>query len=78
MDQPEIDVSHMRRALALAVRGEGFVEPNPMVGCVVAHDAEVVGEGWHHRFGEAHAEIEALRVAGGRAVGATLYVTLEP
>lgn len=78
MQQHEIDLWHMRRALELASRGEGFVEPNPMVGCVIARGAEVIGEGWHRRFGQAHAEIEALRMAGDRATEATLYVTLEP
>ena len=78
MDQHDLDLWHMRRALELALRGEGHVEPNPMVGCVVARGAEIIGEGWHRRFGEPHAEVEALRMAGGRAAGATLYVTLEP
>ena len=78
MQQHEIDLWHIRRALELAARGEGFVEPNPMVGCVIARGAEIIGEGWHRRFGEAHAEVEALRMAGERAAGATLYVTLEP
>lgn len=73
-----LDRWHMRRALELAARGQGAVEPNPMVGCVVAHGAEAIGEGWHRRFGGPHAEIEALQVAGPRAAGATLYVTLEP
>ena len=68
----------MTRALELARRGEGLVEPNPMVGCVIAQAGEVVGEGWHRRFGGPHAEVEALRIAGPRARGATLYVTLEP
>ena len=68
----------MQRALELAAQGQGFVEPNPMVGCVIARGAEIVGEGWHRRFGQAHAEIEALYIAGSRARGATLYVTLEP
>ena len=68
----------MQRALELAVQGQGFVEPNPMVGCVIARGAEILGEGWHRRFGQAHAEVEALRIAGPRARGATLYVTLEP
>jgi diaminohydroxyphosphoribosylaminopyrimidine deaminase/5-amino-6-(5-phosphoribosylamino)uracil reductase len=70
--------SHMSRALELARRGEGFVEPNPMVGCVIAHGDQVVGEGWHRRFGGSHAEAEAIAAAGERAAGATLYVTLEP
>ncbi len=78
MQQHELDVWHMRRALELAAGGEGFVEPNPMVGCVVARGAEIIGEGWHRQFGCAHAEVEALRIAGARAAGATLYVTLEP
>jgi len=68
----------MRRALELAVRGQGFVEPNPMVGCVITLGAEIIGEGFHRRFGGPHAEVEALRIAGDRAKGATLYVTLEP
>ncbi len=72
------DESHMARALELARRGEGAVEPNPMVGCVIADDNEVVGEGWHQRFGGPHAEVEALTAAGPRAKGATAYVTLEP
>lgn len=77
-DQDRLDRWHMRRALDLAVQGQGAVEPNPMVGCVIAHGAEVIGEGWHQRFGGPHAEIEALKIAGPRAAGATLYVTLEP
>src|SRR5690606_31339754 len=72
------DARHMQRAIELARRGEGLVEPNPMVGCVlVRHDA-VVGEGWHQQFGGPHAEVEALRMAGPAARGATAYVTLEP
>lgn len=69
----------MRRALALARRGEGFVEPNPMVGCVLVKGSKVLGEGYHHRYGGPHAEVEALRAAGrGAATGATAYLTLEP
>ncbi len=74
----ELDVFHMARALELARRGEGLVEPNPMVGCVIAREDGVVGEGWHRKFGAAHAEVEALAAAGPRARGATAYVTLEP
>jgi diaminohydroxyphosphoribosylaminopyrimidine deaminase/5-amino-6-(5-phosphoribosylamino)uracil reductase len=72
------DGTFMRRALALAERGRGLTSPNPMVGAVVVRDGEVVGEGFHAQAGAPHAEIEALRAAGPRARGATLYVTLEP
>ena len=73
--QPE---SFMQRALALAARGAGYTSPNPIVGAVVVRDGRVVGEGYHHRAGEAHAEVEALRSAGEAARGAAMYVTLEP
>ena len=72
------DGAWMRRALALAERGWGQTAPNPMVGAVVVRDGAVVGEGWHPRYGEPHAEVHALRSAGEGARGATLYVTLEP
>lgn len=68
----------MHRALDLARKGWGQTAPNPMVGAVVVRDGHVVGEGYHARFGEAHAEVAALRAAGEQARGATLYVTLEP
>src|SRR5438045_3552057 len=68
----------MRRALALAQQGWGQTAPNPMVGAVVVADGAVVGEGHHARYGEAHAEVIALRNAGERARGASLYVSLEP
>jgi diaminohydroxyphosphoribosylaminopyrimidine deaminase/5-amino-6-(5-phosphoribosylamino)uracil reductase len=68
----------MRRALELAARGEGEVNPNPLVGCVVVKGGRVVGEGYHRRAGGPHAEVEALRRAGRRARGATLYANLEP
>jgi len=73
-----VDESFMRLALALAERGRGHVSPNPMVGCVIVRDGAVVGEGWHARAGEAHAEVNALADAGEAARGATCYVTLEP
>ena len=76
--ESELDTLFMSRALELAARGEGYVEPNPMVGCVIVRDGAVVGEGWHQKFGGPHAEIEALRVAGPAARGATAFVTLEP
>ena len=68
----------MARALRLAERGVYTAHPNPMVGCVLVKNGEIVGEGWHERAGDAHAEINALRVAGGAARGATAYLTLEP
>jgi diaminohydroxyphosphoribosylaminopyrimidine deaminase/5-amino-6-(5-phosphoribosylamino)uracil reductase len=74
----EVDSVYMRRALALALLGWGQTAPNPMVGAVVVAGDEVVGEGYHARFGEAHAEVVALNAAGERARGATLYVSLEP
>ncbi len=76
MDSP--NPTWMRRALELAERGRGFVEPNPLVGAVLVRDNKIVGEGLHQRFGEVHAEINALGMAGDKARGATLYVTLEP
>src|SRR5947208_9027407 len=68
----------MRRALDRAQHGRGYAEPNPVVGAVVVRDGQVVGEGWHQRYGQAHAEVNALAAAGAAARGATLYVTLEP
>lgn len=73
-----IDHVHMARALRLAERGVYTTQPNPRVGCVIAQGEEVVGEGWHERAGEPHAEVFALRSAGARARGATAYITLEP
>lgn len=72
------DLDFMRRALDLAARGRGRVEPNPMVGCVIVRDRRVIGEGWHQCFGGEHAEVHALAQAGDAATGATCYVTLEP
>src|SRR5678816_195830 len=74
----ERDAGFMRRALTLAKKGWGQAAPNPMVGAVVVRENVVVGEGYHARYGEAHAEVEALRAAGDRARGATVYVSLEP
>jgi diaminohydroxyphosphoribosylaminopyrimidine deaminase/5-amino-6-(5-phosphoribosylamino)uracil reductase len=71
-------MSHLEHALELAERGRGTTYPNPVVGAVVVDDGEVVGEGWHERKGEPHAEVIALEAAGERARGATLYVTMEP
>jgi len=73
------ELAVMRRALELAARGEGGVEPNPMVGAVLVDaDLNLLGEGWHERFGGPHAEVMALREAGSASRGATLFVTLEP
>jgi diaminohydroxyphosphoribosylaminopyrimidine deaminase/5-amino-6-(5-phosphoribosylamino)uracil reductase len=72
------DRVHMARALELAARGLYTTDPNPRVGCVVVRDDRVIGEGWHVRAGEPHAEVLALRAAGPDARGATVYVTLEP
>jgi diaminohydroxyphosphoribosylaminopyrimidine deaminase/5-amino-6-(5-phosphoribosylamino)uracil reductase len=75
---PPTDETWMRRALELAERGRGHVEPNPLVGSVIVRDSQLVGEGWHQRYGQAHAEVVALAAAGEAARDATLYVTLEP
>src|SRR6059058_4612040 len=74
----EADTIFMNRAIELATKGLGLAPPNPMVGAVVVSQGRVVGEGWHEGPGTPHAEIHALREAGERARGATLYVTLEP
>ena len=71
-------MSFLERALELAERGRGTTNPNPVVGAVLVRDGEVVGEGWHERKGEPHAEVNAIAAAGDRARGSTLYVTLEP
>ncbi len=72
------DHRHMARALALAERGRYSADPNPRVGCVIVREGEVVGEGWHRRAGDDHAEIEALRSGGECVRGGTVYLTLEP
>jgi diaminohydroxyphosphoribosylaminopyrimidine deaminase/5-amino-6-(5-phosphoribosylamino)uracil reductase len=71
-------MNFLERALELAERGRGTTHPNPVVGAVLVRDGEVVGEGWHERKGEAHAEVNAISSAGDRARDSTLYVTLEP
>lgn len=73
-----IDHQMMSLALQLAKKGEYTARPNPMVGCVLLKDEQIVGQGWHQKSGLAHAEINALKEAGGLATGATCYVTLEP
>lgn len=72
------DRRHMARALELAALGMDTTTPNPRVGCVLVREGVVVGEGWHRRAGEPHAEVHALEAAGAAAQGATAYVSLEP
>jgi diaminohydroxyphosphoribosylaminopyrimidine deaminase/5-amino-6-(5-phosphoribosylamino)uracil reductase len=75
----QVDQQHMKHALRLALRGLGLVEPNPLVGCVIAIGERVVAEGWHQQFGGPHAEVVALRAAADQDLSrATMYVTLEP
>jgi diaminohydroxyphosphoribosylaminopyrimidine deaminase/5-amino-6-(5-phosphoribosylamino)uracil reductase len=74
----DTDIQFMTRAIELARRGRGRVEPNPLVGAIVVKDGRIVGEGWHEAFGGPHAEVNALDAAGDEAREATLYVTLEP
>jgi len=74
----EMDERYMRMALGLARKGEGLTNPNPMVGALVVRNGKIVGEGFHKRCGEPHAEANAIKDAGSMASGSTLYVTLEP
>ena len=74
----ERDEFWMQMALELAARGHGFVEPNPMVGCVIVKDDQLIGVGFHAAFGQSHAEVEALENCASVTTGATAYVTLEP
>jgi len=78
MTDPAADARAMAVALQLAERGLYTTDPNPRVGCVIVKDGERIGEGWHERAGEPHAEVHALHQAGSAARGATAYVTLEP
>ncbi len=72
------DEAFMRQAITLAKQGTGFVNPNPLVGAVIVKDGNIIGEGWHERYGEAHAERNALAACSESPDGATMYVTLEP
>lgn len=72
------DHRFMAHALQIAKRGRSTTQPNPRVGCVIVKDAQIIAEGWHENAGLAHAEINALQMAGNAALGATAYVTLEP
>lgn len=76
--QQQQDLEMMRRAMCLAERGRGWVNPNPLVGAVVVKEGRIIGEGWHQRYGDWHAERNALRACTQDPAGATMYVTLEP
>lgn len=78
MNWSDKDYQSMALALQLAKKGQYTARPNPMVGCVIVRDEQIVGQGWHRNFGAAHAEVNALKQAGEGARGATCYVTLEP
>lgn len=77
---PQMDASFMARAMELASLGQGQVSPNPLVGCVIVYDGKIIGEGWHHRVGEAHAEVNAINAVADKGLlrESTMYVTLEP
>lgn len=74
------DIHFMRRAMELAERGRGAVSPNPLVGCVIVHEGMIIGEGWHRKYGEGHAEVNAVENVQDKTLLAesTVYVTLEP
>ena len=74
----ETDRAYMQEAVALAERGRGHTAPNPMVGCVIVKDGRTIGRGYHHRYGDLHAERDALAACTEDPAGATMYVTLEP
>lgn len=73
-----MDVKYMKRAIALAKKGKGFTNPNPMVGAVIVKNNEIIGEGYHREYGQAHAEVNAFNNTEVNPEGATMYVTLEP
>jgi len=72
------EIDFMKRAFELAEKGRGYTYPNPCVGCVIVRNGKIIAEGWHKKAGGPHAEIEALKNAGEKARGATMYVSLEP
>ncbi len=78
MDKEKQDIKYMKKVINIAKKGEGYTSPNPMVGALVVKDDEIVGQGYHHFFGDAHAEVNALEEAGDMARNAILYVNLEP
>ena len=78
MDEFYTDEFYMRRALELAEKGRGYTNPNPMVGAVIVKDNRIIGEGYHHRYGDLHAERDAIKNCTESTENATIYVTLEP
>ena len=74
----KLNEKYMELALTLALKGKGTVSPNPMVGAVIVKDGRIIGEGYHQRYGEGHAEVNAFKNASEDVKGATMYVTLEP
>lgn len=76
--ESDLDPQYMRRAIELALSAKGRTNPNPMVGAVIVKDGRVIGEGYHHRYGDLHAERDAIKNLKKSAQGATIYVTLEP
>ena len=78
MDLYNIHEKYMSRAIHLAKKGQGMVSPNPMVGCVIVKNGEIIGEGYHKKFGESHAEIVAFKNCIKDPTDAAIYVTLEP
>ena len=76
----DFDISMMRRCIELAKLGMGHTAPNPMVGAVIVHEGKIIGEGYHHRYGEAHAEVNAIRSVKNVELlkSSTIYVNLEP
>ncbi len=77
-DFTEQDVMYMKRAIELAKRGVRETTPNPLVGCVIVKDGKIISEGWHHKYGDDHAEADAVKKCGESIEGASVYVTLEP
>lgn len=78
IEQQGIDEYYMRMVLSLAMQGTGMTSPNPRVGCVIVKDGTILSSGWHHRFGDVHAEVDAVQKAACDIRGATVYVNLEP
>lgn len=72
------DLLYMKKAIEISKLGEFSTAPNPIVGCLIVNNDNIVGQGWHEKYGENHAEINALKMAGHQAKGATAYITLEP